>query len=146
MLDVLCRCVEPLTQKWLFNTLPQLHSSWTSLPSSFSSPPSLPLSCRLHLFAFTLRSLMFPLPLPPSLPLWFLLVTTSLYHIFSPFQILTPDSPPSFSFLLPLLFFYLSQPVGCVIVQWRWTDRVMTEVMGTGWGSTQQVLTYFSPV
>lgn len=97
----LCRCVELLTQKWLFNTVPQLHSSWASLShyhsitlfffSSFSR--------RLHLLLSL--SLMFPLlPSHPPLPLWFLLVTTSPSHFLS-LSILTPGGL-SFSFPLPL--------------------------------------------
>lgn len=84
----LCRCVELLTQKWLFNTVPQLHSSWASLSLTITLSLSFffsPFSRRLHLLLSL--SLMFPLlPSHPPLPLWFLLVTTSLHHIFSPFQ------------------------------------------------------------
>lgn len=113
-------------------------------PSFFLS--SLPLFCHLHLFAFTLRIL----SCSPCFSLFFCLFDFfwsqphSITFFFS-FSIWTPDVALAFSFPLPL-FSTFSQPVGCVIVQQRQTDRVTAEVKGTGWSSTLQVLTRFSSV
>lgn len=126
----LCRCVELLTQKWLFNTVPQLHSSWASLSHYHSItlffllffPPS-------SSSAFTLSHVP-PAPLPPS--------SASLIS-FGHHLTITFSLPFNFNSRRPLLllpsaspFLFLSQTVGCVIVQWRQTDRVTTEVVWTG--------------
>lgn len=127
----LCRCVELLTQKWLFNTVPQLHSSWASLSHYHSItlffllffPPS-------SSSAFTLSHVP-PAPLPPSSAS---LISFGHHLTSSHFLSLSILTPGGLLLLLPSAspFLFLSQTVGCVIVQWRQTDRVTTEVVWTG--------------
>lgn len=83
----LCRCVELLTQKWLFNTVPQLHSSWASLSHYHSITLFLfsPLFPAVFIFCFHSLSCS-PCSPPTLLCLFDFFWSPPHHHIFSPFQ------------------------------------------------------------
>lgn len=119
-----------------------IRSHSCTVPESLS--PSLPLS-----FAPDFISLpsLFALPhAPPASPSFSGSLIAFGHHLTLSRLLFRFNSWWPTLLLLPSLFLYLSQPVGCVIVQWRQTDRLTAEVKGTGWGSTLQVLAHLSPV
>lgn len=132
--------VEPLTQKWLFNTLPQLHSLWAHLFLFFCPiPPSL------------LSSLFFSSTLALShgiLTFYCSSLTSFSHHLritsFFQFQFelqtLHLPSPSLWLSFLPFSACWLCN--SAAKADWQGDG----EVIRTGWSSTLQVLAHFSPV